>query len=80
METTFETSRNASETVAAPVISTEGTISRKALITFLSGALIVFSLAVYYCMTTDHVFEGTVLIGAFGLITVFAASVYKSFK
>ena len=80
METTFKVNRNVSKTVAIPEISSEGQISRKALITFISGATIVFSFATYYCMTSNHVTEGAVLIGAFGLIAVFAASIYKSFK
>jgi hypothetical protein len=80
METTYSTARETSEVAPAKKISQEGKISKKALIGFVSGASIVFSLAVYYCMSTEHVFEGVVLIVAFTLIGIFAASLYRSFR
>lgn len=79
MEPANEISRNADAT-KAPGVLNENTISRKALVTFLSGAAIVFSFAVYYCMTTDHAVVGAILIGLFCAIGVFAFSMYKSFK
>lgn len=80
METTHEISRDKSETTTAPPVSREGAISRKALITFITGAAIVFSIAIYYCVSTNHGFVGCVLAGAFALIGIFALSVYKAFK
>jgi hypothetical protein len=80
MESTYSTTREIAEAVPAKKVSQEGMISKKALIAFISGAAIVFALAVYYCMTTGHTTEGGLLLGAFALIGVFAASAYKSFK
>lgn len=79
MESTYETTRQETET--KPVnVSHEGQISKKALIAFISGALIVFASAIYYCLTTGHAVEGGILAVAFVLIALFAVSVYKSFK
>lgn len=80
MEPANETGRNDADLTKAHASSTENGISRKALVTFISGAAIVFSLAVYYCMTTDHVTVGAILVGFFCAIGIFALSMYKSFK
>jgi hypothetical protein len=80
METTYEISRDKSGTAAMPEVSREGWISRKALITFISGAAIVFSIAIYYCVTTNHGTVGAVLAGAFGVISAYAFLVHKAFK
>ncbi len=80
METTTTYNNYTEESVANVKMSTEGAISKKALFTFLTGAAIVFTTAVYYCMSTNHVVEGGILIGAFAMVCIYAASVAKSFK
>lgn len=80
METTYQETAKTAEKTQAAAISTEGSISRKALTGFLTGAAIVFTIAVYYCFSTGYSFVGEVLIGAFVLISVFAISVYRSFR
>ena len=61
-------------------VSTEGKVSKSALITFLGCATLVFAIAIYYCSTTNHVSQAGILAGALVLIYVFAMNVYKSFK
>lgn len=78
MDTTY--TQVSTEKKEAKPVSTEGFISKKALITFVAGAAIVFSCAVYYCISTNHGEVGAALVGAFGLISILAFSMYKSFK
>jgi hypothetical protein len=80
METTYTHTHTAAEKTTPAKISSEGQISKKALITFIVGAAIVFSIAIYYCVTTNHAVVGGILAGAFTLISIFALSTYKSFK
>jgi uncharacterized membrane protein len=77
METTYSHTKEEAQVVK---ISNEGKTSRKALIAFISGASIVFAIAIYYCATTNHVSQSVILGVALGVIYTFAASVYKSFK
>jgi hypothetical protein len=65
---------------SASPISTEGKISKMALITFLSCATLVFAIAIYYCSTTNHVAQAEILTAGLVLIYFFAANIYKSFK
>ncbi|MEO5645514.1 MAG: hypothetical protein ABIQ40_01645 [Bacteroidia bacterium] len=80
METTYAHTYTKPEKTTRTKISNEGQISKKALVTFIYGALIVFASAIYYCISTGHAAEGGVLAIAFTLIALFAASTYKSFK
>ena len=79
METTYQETAKTAEKVEAAKISTEGKISRKALVGFLTGAAIVFAIAIYYCVSTGYSMVGGILAGAFALVGIFAVSVYKSF-
>ncbi len=82
MESTYTNAQGQVETAKKDVekVSSEGTISRKAMVGFLSGAAIVFGAAIYYCATTNHMDGVAFLSGAVVLIAIYAASVYKSFK
>jgi hypothetical protein len=61
-------------------VSKEGFISKRALVTFISGATIVFAGAIYYCLNTQHRDVAAALTGAYVLICILGASMYKSFK
>lgn len=82
METTYQETAKTAEKVQATAtnVSSEGKISRKALIGFLSGAAIVFTIAIYYCVSTGYGEVGGILAGAFALVSIFAVSVYRSFR
>lgn len=61
-------------------ISAEGQTARKAVVGFLSGAAIVFAIAIYYCMSTDHQPVAAALGGAFALICILGGALYRSSK
>jgi hypothetical protein len=82
MDATYQ---HASETkvqtkTSQPAVSSEGKISKQALLTFLSGAVIVFAIAIYYCVETGYAEVGGILAGAFALICIFASVAYRSFR
>lgn len=81
----METTQNRSEqekytSTSQNNVSTDGMISKKALIVFVVGAAIVFGVAIVYCARTEHYGVAGFLGGAVLLIAIYAASVYKSFK
>lgn len=80
METTAGTNTQTSATTQKEQVSVEGAVSKKALIAFLTGATIVFTIAIYYCVTTNHAAVGGALGGAYALVCVYAASIARSFK
>ena len=77
METTFT---HTSEKTQSKKTSNEGSISKKALITFISGATIVFGSAIYYCLSTEHKAEAGLITGAYVLVCIYAAFIYRSIK
>ncbi|HET6993267.1 MAG TPA: hypothetical protein VFJ43_18170 [Bacteroidia bacterium] len=79
MESTVNQTR-VQEKVQAQKVSTEGIISKKAVIGFITGATIVFGAAIYYCYSTDYAAVAGILTGAYALVCIYGASVYKSFK
>jgi hypothetical protein len=81
METTYSRSAitTSSKEKNAPT-SEHGLVSRKAMITFLLGAAIVFSFAIYYSISTDHGGVAAALAIAYSAVCFVAASFYRSFN
>jgi hypothetical protein len=68
------------EKIQTEKVSSEGTTSRAALVTFITGAIIVFSFGIYYCYSSGHKTEAGILAVAILIIGLFASRTYKSFK
>ena len=79
METTY--TETAAKTSKEEVkVTAEGKASKSALILFITGVTLVFSMAVYYCMNTGYPEVAGILGVAYVVVLFLGRSFYKSFK